>query len=209
MSQLSATFVGNIRQQSTTEIAAFCEVCKKLDFCVQNLADAVVDAIQGQVDQLQADELAGVLWVLSSKEEVPMPLMRELSDVLLAQLLELRHEDLPDIVAAVADLGFQDALMLTALCEAVQQHLPEYTAPELSSLVRSYGASRLTRTFFDNRLLKGLADQILTHMQEFDTSQLRAIVDTYAAVSARHTALAETNRQLAAAAAPQLSPTPA
>ena len=42
MSELTAELIAHIDSLSMTEVATFCEVAKKLDFCTQGLADAGV-----------------------------------------------------------------------------------------------------------------------------------------------------------------------
>ena len=44
MSELSTEMIAHIDSLSMTEVATFCEVAKKLDFCTQGLADAGVGA---------------------------------------------------------------------------------------------------------------------------------------------------------------------
>jgi hypothetical protein len=97
MSALCSEMCGSISEYSTTEVAAFCEASRQMDFCTQGLADGVVDYLAAKSDrigQLTGEELPGVLWVVSKKVDVDLTLAGDLCEAVHKQLDDLRTEDL-------------------------------------------------------------------------------------------------------------------
>ena len=70
-------------------------------------------------------------------------------------LPDIRHEDLPSIIAILAALCPTDSFLLTEVTEMVMSQLDAFTPMELKALVDGYGSQWVKRSFFDDNLFKG------------------------------------------------------
>lgn len=211
MSALCSEMCGSISEYSTTEVAAFCEASRQLDFCTQGLADGVVDYLAAKPDrigQLTGEELPGVLWVVSKKVDVDLTLAGDLCEAVHKQLDDLRTEDLPKLVPLVATLCPALPFTLTAISDVILEQLDSFSAEEITSLAVAYGSEVVRRSIFDDAIFKKLADNCMRRAPEFSIAELKSILEVYREIAQRHHNLFSTLAKLEAELVPLTSPTP-
>eukprot|EP00197_Chlamydomonas_leiostraca_P011330 CAMPEP_0202866858 /NCGR_PEP_ID=MMETSP1391-20130828/8397_1 /ASSEMBLY_ACC=CAM_ASM_000867 /TAXON_ID=1034604 /ORGANISM="Chlamydomonas leiostraca, Strain SAG 11-49" /LENGTH=429 /DNA_ID=CAMNT_0049546845 /DNA_START=203 /DNA_END=1492 /DNA_ORIENTATION=- len=223
MSELSTEFVEYAASYSVTEVAAWCEVCRQLGFAGDAegaMADAVLSSLEGRMGDLTGEEVVGVMWVLARRRNaLSQAQARALGEVIVNAAAEIRHEDLPDVAAAVASLALTDAFMLCELAEVITRSVPECTPNEVVALCVAY--EDMGRTFFDDRLFKALADAVVSRCSApapptppvtqhhhhtpappptYTPEQLQQMVAVFRRLAARHTLLQPPLAKLEAAA---------
>lgn len=158
MGVLANEFIVNVSSYSSTEVAAFCEICQKLDYCTPALQSTVLGKVEGYIESFPADELSSIIWVLS-KGTISKQVMHAVCNAISNNLDDLNHEDFPPLLHSLGRLSCTDPFLLTAFTETVVLRVKEFSTTELVDLISAY--CHIGREFYDALTLNKLVDVLL------------------------------------------------
>lgn len=166
MELLSRDLSSSLHKYSTTEIAAFCEVCRKLGFVNHGLFLELAGHLETKLQNVHPEDLGSLVWALSRLSPVEPRIRNVCGTAVLNTVDSLSHSDLPIVLQALADMEYRDPFVLASCQEAVERQLEDFTAEELRETVGAFAT--MADWYFDLRLFKRLVAFIHSNRETYN-----------------------------------------